>query len=174
VITILYTLFIKIYHLAMHLAALWNVKAKLWVEGRKDFFASLNATLQNIPDKTNRIWMHVSSLGEFEQGIPLIEDLKNKYPDCYIIVSFFSPSGYEPAKNYTGVDLICYLPVDTLANAKKFIAYINPTLVLWIIRGFPMVSASTRSASGRSKTAEYCHINKSLGGGSRLFASIVP
>ncbi|MCC6287339.1 MAG: 3-deoxy-D-manno-octulosonic acid transferase, partial [Chitinophagaceae bacterium] len=132
-ITIFYNLFVRIYHLSIQLATIWNTKARLWVNGRKNLFPLLYSRLQNLPnDKTIRIWMHASSLGEFEQGKPLIEHLKHRYPDCYIIITFFSPSGYEIAKNYKGADLICYLPIDTLANARKFISYIQPTLVLWI------------------------------------------
>lgn len=134
-ITIFYNLFIRIYLLAIRLVALWNPKARLWVEGRKDFFPTLESKLQKSSyDKiTNpRIWMHASSLGEFEQGRPLIEGIRSKFPDCYIILTFFSPSGYEVAKNYKGADLICYLPIDTLSNAKRFISLVNPSLVLWI------------------------------------------
>ncbi|MFT4018272.1 MAG: glycosyltransferase N-terminal domain-containing protein [Agriterribacter sp.] len=132
-ITIFYNLFVSIYHLSIQLAAIWNTKARLWITGRKNFFPQLEAKLhKSTDDKTIKIWMHASSLGEFEQGRPLIEDLKKQYPDCYIIISFFSPSGYEIAKKYKGADLICYLPIDTPANAKKFINHIQPDLVLWI------------------------------------------
>ena len=76
--------------------------------------------------------MHAASLGEFEQGRPVLEKIRSLYPNSKIVVSFFSPSGYEIIKNYTGADYITYLPVDSKANANKFIELINPKLVLWI------------------------------------------
>lgn len=76
--------------------------------------------------------MHCASLGEFEQGRPVLEEIKNKYPAYKIVVSFFSPSGYEIRKNYPGADTIIYLPIDNLNNAKKLIAAINPSLVIWV------------------------------------------
>ena len=78
------------------------------------------------------IWMHCASLGEFEQGRPLLEAIKKKYPSYKIALSFFSPSGYEVRKNYTGADLVFYLPMDNIVNAKKLIAIINPSLVIWV------------------------------------------
>ena len=78
------------------------------------------------------IWMHCASLGEFEQGRPLLEAIKKKYPSYKIALSFFSPSGYEVRKNYVGADLVFYLPMDNIVNAKKLIAIINPSLVIWV------------------------------------------
>ena len=78
------------------------------------------------------IWMHCASLGEFEQGRPLLEAIKKKYPSYKIALSFFSPSGYEVRKNYTGADLVFYLPMDNIVNAKKLIDIINPSLVIWV------------------------------------------
>ncbi|MFT3945653.1 MAG: glycosyltransferase N-terminal domain-containing protein [Agriterribacter sp.] len=133
VINIFYNAFIGIYHFAIRLASLWNHKAKLWIAGRKNFFPALQTQLSLLPnDKQPRIWMHASSLGEFEQGRPLIEDIRKKYPKCQVIISFFSPSGYEVRKNYKGADLVLYLPIDTTSNARRFIDAIKPTLVLWI------------------------------------------
>ena len=132
-ITIVYNTFISIYSFFIQVAALWNNKAKLWVNGRKDFFPILQTTMAKLPnDKHPRIWMHASSLGEFEQGRPLIEDIRAKHPNSFIIITFFSPSGYEIRKNYKDADLVLYLPIDTPANAKRFIEAIKPTLVLWI------------------------------------------
>lgn len=76
--------------------------------------------------------MHCASLGEFEQGRPVLEKLRNNYPQLKVVLTFFSPSGYEIRKNYKGADLVLYLPLDTLSNARKFIQYINPSLVLWV------------------------------------------
>lgn len=133
VTTILYNVFIRLYLLSIRLVSLWNNKARLWLAGRENFFPGLEAKLSQLPkDKRPRVWMHASSLGEFEQGRPLIEDIRKKYPDSFIIITFFSPSGYEIRKNYKGADLILYLPIDTPSNAKRFIDIIQPELVLWI------------------------------------------
>lgn len=133
VINLFYNAFIVIYLFAIRLASIWNQKARLWIAGRRNFFSILQNRIAQLPHgKQPRIWMHASSLGEFEQGRPLIEDIRNKYPNCQIIITFFSPSGYEVRKNYKGADLVLYLPVDTVSNAKRFIDAIKPTLVLWI------------------------------------------
>lgn len=76
--------------------------------------------------------MHAASLGEFEQGRPVITQLKSIYPDYKIVITFFSPSGYENKKNYTGADYIFYLPADSEINARKFISIIKPSLVIWV------------------------------------------
>ena len=112
------------------MASLWNPKAKKWVNGRKDIFASINYQLST--NNYQLIWMHCASLGEFEQGRPLLEELKMKNPDQKIVLTFFSPSGYEVMKDYKGADHIFYLPMDSPANAKKFLDTINPSLVLWV------------------------------------------
>ncbi|MEO5782128.1 MAG: glycosyltransferase N-terminal domain-containing protein [Ginsengibacter sp.] len=116
-----------IYPLGIRFASIWNGKAMLWIKGRKKFPA-LGAT-----DSTKEtIWMHCASLGEFEQGRPLIEKIRSEYPGNRIVITFFSPSGYEIEKNFKGADHIFYLPADSSSNAKKFIELINPKLVLWI------------------------------------------
>lgn len=111
----------------------WNVKARLWIKGRKNILERIRTAVAQLPYKSNNtIWMHCASLGEFEQGRPLIERIRSEYPTAVIIVTFFSPSGYEIRKDYKGADLIFYLPMDTAANARKFVDIIQPTLVLWI------------------------------------------
>ncbi len=128
-----YSLFITIYGLAIKLAAQWNPKAKQWINGRKGFFERLEQHLEKLPnDNRSTIWMHCASLGEFEQGRPVLEQLRNKYPQLKVVLTFFSPSGYEIRKNYKGADIVLYLPLDPLSNARKFIQYINPCLVLWV------------------------------------------
>ncbi|MBX3255800.1 MAG: 3-deoxy-D-manno-octulosonic acid transferase [Chitinophagaceae bacterium] len=132
-ITLLYNLFIVFYGWGIRLASLWNPKARLWVQGRKNIFSAIKEAVNNLPkDNVEKVWMHCASLGEFEQGRPLIEQLKKDRPGIVIIITFFSPSGYEIRKNYTGADLIFYLPMDTPANARQFVNLIKPTLVLWI------------------------------------------
>jgi 3-deoxy-D-manno-octulosonic-acid transferase len=116
---------LKLYAAGISISALWNNKAKLWINGRNEFPVSNNSS-------SNTIWMHCASLGEFEQGRPLIEKIKNEYPSYKIIITFFSPSGYEMQKNFTGADEAFYLPVDSSKNAKRFIELIKPDLVLWI------------------------------------------
>jgi len=102
---------------------------KQFIEGRKDVFKTLESSL-NPEDKT--IWFHCASLGEFEQGVPLMEALKTKYPKHKLIVSFFSPSGYEIKKNDPIADIVVYLPLDTPKNARKFIQLTNPSLAVFI------------------------------------------
>lgn len=125
-----YNLFLLLYSAGIRIASLWNPKAKKWVEGRKDIFASINSqlTTHNSP----LVWMHCASLGEFEQGRPLLEALKNKNRNIKIVLTFFSPSGYEVMKDYKGADHVFYLPMDNVFSAKKFITAINPSLVLWV------------------------------------------
>lgn len=106
----------------------WNKKAGLWIAGRKKF--PVIAFPQSSDTKT--VWMHCASLGEFEQGRPVLELLKKQYPELKIVLTFFSPSGYTVQKNYTGADAVFYLPLDSRANAEKMIAVIKPSLVLWV------------------------------------------
>jgi 3-deoxy-D-manno-octulosonic-acid transferase len=128
----MYNLLIHIYVLlARVLAFLNHEKAKLWYEGRKDIFTKLEETFKNT-DPEKRIWIHVASLGEFEQGRPLIERLKKETPQYKIVLTFFSPSGYELRKNYPLADYIFYLPADTHSNAQRFIKIVKPELVVFV------------------------------------------
>ncbi|HVU56689.1 MAG TPA: glycosyltransferase N-terminal domain-containing protein [Puia sp.] len=133
---IFYHVFLWVYRLGIGLIAPWNKKAKSWLEGRKGLFPRMRAELGGTAgtDRTKYpiIWMHCSSLGEFEQGRPVIERLKIQSPHCRIIISFFSPSGYEARKHYKGADHIFYLPLDSRKNARTFIDLIKPDLVIWI------------------------------------------
>jgi 3-deoxy-D-manno-octulosonic-acid transferase len=113
----------------LKIAAFFSPKLKLFVEGRKNVFQYLE---ENVFHKSDLIWIHTASLGEFEQGLPIIERLKNDYKNATILVTFFSPSGYEVKKNSRAADLVTYLPLDTLKNAKKFISLINPKLVIFV------------------------------------------
>ena len=124
-----YNTSIKAYGLALKLASGFNGKAKLWVDGRKDWEEQITNKIKS----TDRVlWVHCSSLGEFEQGRPVIEALKENYPNHKIAVSFFSPSGYEIRKNYPGADVIFYLPLDTKANAEKLIKVLHPELLVLV------------------------------------------
>jgi len=126
----LYQLALRLYGLAIHIAAWFQPKAKLWVAGRKDIFKKLGKAFQ--AEKGAVIWMHCASLGEFEQGRPLIEQLKAKHPHYKILLTFYSPSGYEIRKNYPLADAVFYLPLDTPVNAKRFISIVQPKLVLFV------------------------------------------
>lgn len=122
---LLYLLFIHSYQLGIRIASLWNHKAKLWVAGRKVFPSTSK-------DGRKTVWMHCASLGEFEQGRPVLEAIRKEYPQVKIVLTFFSPSGYEVMKNHKGADHIFYLPMDSVANASKMIDAIAPDLVLWV------------------------------------------
>ena len=124
-----YTILTHIASLILKLLALFNPKLKLFVEGRKEVFS----TLKNKISTTDKvIWVHAASLGEYEQGIPVMEALKKEFPNHKLVITFFSPSGYEVRKNNSLADVTVYLPLDTKSNAKNFIKTINPELVLFI------------------------------------------
>ncbi len=125
----LYNLSVFVYYLAIRVYAPFNAKAKKWVKGRSHYFSRLKAT---IPEKEKLLWFHCASLGEFEQGRPVMEALKIHYPDHKILLTFFSPSGYDIRKNYPGADYVFYLPVDTRRNARKFIRITNPRMAFFI------------------------------------------
>ena len=113
----------------LKLVALFSPKMKLFVDGRKSVFQTLANKIQT-SDKT--IWFHAASLGEYEQGLPVIEDIKQQFPNHKIVITFFSPSGYEVRKNNTVADVTVYLPLDTISNAKQFIKLVHPEMVFFI------------------------------------------
>ena len=127
---LLYQLFLFLYAIAFRIAALFNNKAKLGLQGRKNILSTIRSN--NPASGQQVIWMHCASVGEFEQGRPVVESLKKSYPAITIILTFFSASGYEAIKNYKGADQIYYLPLDSASNAKKMLDALNPTLVLWV------------------------------------------
>ena len=126
---VFYNLAIYLYGFFIHCASFFNEKAALWVKGRKDWEAKLKSVLQG---SNAVIWFHCASLGEFEQGRPLIEKIKIKYPQSKILLTFFSPSGYEIRKNYNGADVVFYLPLDTVYNARTFIDIVKPERVFFV------------------------------------------
>lgn len=123
-----YNISISIYFFAIKIASLFNPKAKLFLEGRKGIFEQL----KTVKASDNLYWFHCASLGELEQGKPLIEALKKQDPSIIILNTFFSPSGYEYGKDYEFADYSFYLPLDTKSNAKKFINAIDPKKVFFI------------------------------------------
>lgn len=125
---LLYGLGIRLYGLAIWLAHFFNPKAKQWIEGRKDW----RKMLARRPDLKNYIWIHCASLGEFEQGRPIIESIMQDHPESKILLTFYSPSGYEIRKNYELADFVCYLPIDTRSNAKDFIELTEPKMAIFV------------------------------------------
>jgi 3-deoxy-D-manno-octulosonic-acid transferase len=122
-------LFLWLYQAGVHVVSPWNRKAAAWLNGRKGIFKTIaRAGIKG----RQRVWMHCASLGEFEQGRPVIESLRKLHPEITVIISFFSPSGYEIRKNYSGADHIFYLPMDSAVHAKRWLDMIKPSLVLWI------------------------------------------
>lgn len=126
----MYTFGIYIYIAFVRLAALFgHKKAKQMLEGHKEIFDTLK---KNIVPGTEYVWFHASSLGEFEQGRPMIEKLRADHPEYRVVLTFFSPSGYRPARNYQQADIVCYLPFDTKRNVKRFIDLVSPKMVFFI------------------------------------------
>jgi 3-deoxy-D-manno-octulosonic-acid transferase len=107
---------------------MWNSKARNWVDGRKAVFDEIKS---KVNPQEKKIWFHCASLGEFEQARPVIELFRQRNPAFKVLLTFFSPSGYEVRKNYSGADYVFYLPADTAANARKFIELIKPSLAVF-------------------------------------------
>ncbi|MFA9190916.1 glycosyltransferase N-terminal domain-containing protein [Flavobacterium sp. FZUC8N2.13] len=125
----LYNFIITIADFFLKIIALFNPKIKLFVSGRKTVFSTLAQKI-NANDKT--IWFHAASLGEYEQGLPVIEKIKEKHPSHKIVLTFFSPSGYEVRKNNIVADATVYLPMDTKKNAQEFLKLVHPEMVFFI------------------------------------------
>lgn len=126
---ILYSILLFCFNILLPVFTLFNPKLKLFYQGRQESFTKLKNSLHST-DKT--IWMHCASLGEFEQGRPVLEKIKTRYPNYKIVLSFFSPSGYEIRKNYDQADVVVYLPIDTKKNASRFIQLIHPSLAIFV------------------------------------------
>jgi len=126
---LLYNFGLSVYFILLKFAAIRNPKAKAWLRGRKKLLKQLK---KDVAGKGPYIWVHCASLGEFEQGRPLIEEIKRRFPEKKILLTFYSPSGYEVQKEYKSADYICYLPLDKRRNARRFIKYVNPEKVYFI------------------------------------------
>jgi 3-deoxy-D-manno-octulosonic-acid transferase len=124
----IYSAAVWFYGLGIFAASFFNPKARLWIQGRKKIFRQIEDKVKN----DNVIWVHASSLGEFEQGRPVIEEIRHRYPQSKILLTFFSPSGYEIRRNYGGADCIFYLPLDTQHNAVRFISLIKPAMAIFV------------------------------------------
>lgn len=121
---------IGLYRIALRVASLFHPKARLFVRGRRGQFARIREQIE--ADTRPRIWMHCASLGEFEQGRPLLEAIRERFPHYSLVLTFFSPSGYEVRKNYEGADHIFYLPLDSKRNAARFIGLVQPRCALFV------------------------------------------
>ncbi len=119
---LIYNIALRLYYCAVFTVSFFNGKAKLWVSGRRNI---------NYKKYEQSIWFHFASLGEFEQGRPVLEYYREKYPDKKIVITFFSPSGYEIRKNTPLADVVYYLPLDTAANARNFIDAIQPAIAIF-------------------------------------------
>ncbi|MDY0098588.1 MAG: glycosyltransferase N-terminal domain-containing protein [Bacteroidales bacterium] len=124
-----YDLGILLYGAVLRVISPFNSKARLWITGRKNWERSLQLQIER---GQQYIWVHCASLGEFEQGRPVIEAIKKEMPTCKVILTFFSPSGYEVRKNYSLADVICYLPADTPRNSERFISVVRPAGVIFV------------------------------------------
>ena len=125
----MYSLAIYIYMFCVNVVAIFNKKARLLMVGHSKTYRILR---EQIDPQAQYIWFHAASLGEFEQGRPLIERVRRNYPQYRILLTFFSPSGYEVRKNYEGADVVCYLPFDTALNARKFLRLARPCMAFFI------------------------------------------
>lgn len=127
---LLYSIMICLYVFTIKFVSVTNRKAELWIRGRKNWEQKLKQALSgNIKPV---VWVHCSSLGEFEQGRPIIEMLKTQNSDIFLLLTFFSPSGFEVRKNYSHADYVCYLPADTQRNARMFVSLTLPVVALFI------------------------------------------
>ncbi len=149
----MYNIAIYVYLFAVKVAALFSSKPAKMVKGHREVFDKLR---KQIDRNARYIWFHAASLGEFEQGRPLIERIRKEYPQYKILQTFFSPSGYEVRKNYEGADIVCYLPFDTPGNVRKFIELARPSMAFFIkyefwqnylnalqVKGIPVYSVSS-------------------------------
>lgn len=124
----LYTIGVRLYGSAIRVASLFNPKAKKWIAGRKNWISNLP-----VLEGKKVIWFHCASLGEFDQGLPLMDLIKSENPNCFLLVTFFSPSGFDHFhKREHHADHVCYLPLDTPSNTKKFIKHFQPTDIFFV------------------------------------------
>lgn len=125
----MYNLGIYLYQLGVAIMSLFNEKVRKMWHGERE---AIRVLQEKVDPHAKYIWFHAASLGEFEQGRPLMEELRKQHPEYKILLTFFSPSGYEVRKNYAGADIICYLPLDTIINARRFLRTIRPVMAFFI------------------------------------------
>ena len=170
----MYNLIIYLYQLGVIIASLFNEKVRKMWRGEREAIRILK---EKVDPNARYVWFHAASLGEFEQGRPLMEQLRRDHPEYKILLTFFSPSGYEVRKNYEGADIICYLPLDTITNARRFLRTIRPVMAFFIKyefwynylhilshRGVPVYSVSSIFRPGqvffRWYGRQYSHVLK--------------
>ena len=132
---VLYNICIQLYYYIIYLTSIFSNKSRLWIKGRRHIFSDL----EKLRDEKNIVWFHCSSLGEFEQGRSVMEIYKKKYPSHKLLLTFFSPSGFEIRKSYEFSDWVFYLPLDTNFNAKNFVDIVNPIKVVFIKYDFGLI-----------------------------------
>jgi 3-deoxy-D-manno-octulosonic-acid transferase len=169
-----YNLIIYLYQLGIIVASLFNEKVRKMWRGERQ---AIRVLREKVDPNAKYVWFHAASLGEFEQGRPLMEQLRREHPEYKILLTFFSPSGYEVRKNYEGADIICYLPLDTITNARCFLRTIRPVMAFFIKyefwynylhilshRGVPVYSVSSIFRPGqvffRWYGRQYSHVLK--------------
>lgn len=168
---VIYTLSIQGLRAIFFLASFFSAKAKLFVSGRKNIFKKIRETFKN--DGSPVVWVHCASLGEFEQGRPIIESLKENFPSVKILLTFFSPSGYEVRKNYDRADYIFYLPWDTPSQARAFVEITKPSIAIFVKYEFWYFYSYYLKKSGTKLISASCILRpdqaffKSYGGGFR-------
>ena len=170
----MYNIIIYIYQLGVIIYSLFNEKVRKMWRGEREAIRILK---EKVDPNAKYVWFHAASLGEFEQGRPLMEQLRREHPEYKILLTFFSPSGYEVRKNYEGADIICYLPLDTITNARRFLRTIRPVMAFFIKyefwynylhilkhRGVPVYSVSSIFRPGqvffRWYGRQYSHVLK--------------
>ena len=127
---VFYNLFLLLFRLGIYVSAIWNKKTRLWIQGRHEIIPRIKNTLQG--NSNPLVWVHCASLGEFEQGREIIERIKKTYPHYTVLLTFFSPSGYEIRKNYKGADWVFYLPLDGASASEKFLDIVKPTFAIFV------------------------------------------
>jgi 3-deoxy-D-manno-octulosonic-acid transferase len=125
-------IFIPLALLAVRCAAIFDWKANRWTVGRRNLFEKLESGIAKIPPSSKRVWFHSSSMGEFEQAKPIIAELKRRHPEVDVIVSFFSPSGYDHSQSYKNASVITYIPADTRKNAARFVGIVKPSAAIMV------------------------------------------
>ena len=125
----IYNLIIYLYLLGVAIYSRFNEKVRKMWRGEREAFRILR---EKVDPNAKYVWFHAASLGEFEQGRPLMEQLRKDHPEYKILLTFFSPSGYEVRKNYEGADIITYLPLDTITNARRFLRTVRPVMAFFI------------------------------------------
>ena len=125
----MYQIVIYLYLCGVAIASLFSEKVRKMWRGERE---AIRVLKEKVDPEAQYVWFHAASLGEFEQGRPLMERLSREHPEYKILLTFFSPSGYEVRKNYEGADIICYLPLDTIRNARRFLRAVRPCMAFFI------------------------------------------